>query len=77
MRTTIDKAGRLVIPKLLRDEIGLTPGEVELSADGASLRIEPAHDDTLVEEDGFLVVPASGVTIDDELVQALRFADQR
>ena len=77
MRATIDKAGRLVIPKPLRDQVGLAPGEVELSADGATLRIEPVHDDTLVEEDGFLVVPASGVPIDDELVRSLRHADQR
>jgi AbrB family looped-hinge helix DNA binding protein len=77
MHATIDKAGRLVIPKPLRDQVGLAPGEVELSAHGATLRIEPVHDDTLVEEDGFLVVPASGVPIDDELVRSLRHADQR
>ena len=34
-------------------------------------------DDTLVEADGRLVIPASGVTIGDELVQALRDADRR
>ena len=34
MRSTIDKAGRLVIPKPLRDQLGLRPGEVELTADG-------------------------------------------
>jgi AbrB family looped-hinge helix DNA binding protein len=26
MRTTIDKAGRVVVPKPMRDELGLTPG---------------------------------------------------
>ena len=77
MRSTIDKAGRLVIPKALRDELGLRPGEVELTADGAALRIVPIHEDTLVETDGRLVIPASGITIDDELVQALRDADRR
>jgi hypothetical protein len=35
------------------------------------------HDDTLVEADGRLVIPASGDTIGDELVQALREADRR
>ncbi|MGI8875041.1 MAG: AbrB/MazE/SpoVT family DNA-binding domain-containing protein, partial [Egibacteraceae bacterium] len=29
MRTTIDKAGRVVIPKGLRDALGLAPGPVE------------------------------------------------
>ncbi|WP_156166322.1 AbrB/MazE/SpoVT family DNA-binding domain-containing protein [Mycobacterium haemophilum] len=41
MRATIDKAGRLVIPKPLRDHLGLQPGEVEVTADGAGLRMEP------------------------------------
>jgi len=30
MRATIDKAGRLVIPKQLRDYVGLRAGEVEV-----------------------------------------------
>lgn len=77
MRGTIDKAGRVVVPKPLRDKVGLTAGEIELSVDGARLVIEPVHDDTLVEEDGFLVVPASGTPIDDDMVSALRRADQR
>lgn len=66
-----------MIPKALRDRLGLRPGEVELTADGAGLRLEPVHDDALVEEDGRLVIPASGASVDDELVQALRHADQR
>ena len=42
MRTTIDKAGRLVIPRPLRDRVGLAGGgEVELELDGAAIRIEP------------------------------------
>jgi AbrB family looped-hinge helix DNA binding protein len=77
MRGTIDKAGRLVIPKPLRDQLGLRPGEVELSADGASLRVVPVHDDELVEEDGRLVIPPSGAVVDDDLVRTLRLADQR
>jgi AbrB family looped-hinge helix DNA binding protein len=77
VRSTIDKAGRLVIPKALRDELGLRPGEVELTADGAALRIVPVHEDTLVEADGRLIIPSSGISIDDELVQALRDADRR
>ena len=77
MRGTIDKAGRLVIPKPLRDQLGLIRGEVELIADGAALRIEAVHDDDLVEQDGRLVVPRSGSTIDDDVVNALRDADRR
>ena len=77
MRATIDKAGRLVIPKPLRDQLGLRPGEVELTADGAALRVMPVHDETLVQAEGRLVIPASGTPIDDELVRALRDADRR
>ena len=32
MQTTIDQAGRLVIPKRLRDRVGLVPGKVEVTA---------------------------------------------
>lgn len=77
MRATIDKAGRLVIPKALRDHLGLGPGEVEVTADGAGLRVEPLTDDTLQERDGFLVIPASGAKITDAVVRALRDAGQR
>lgn len=70
-------AGRLVIPKQLRDEIGIVPGEVEVVVDGASLRIEPPAEDTLVEENGRLVIPAGGAVIDDALIQALRDAGRR
>lgn len=77
MRTTIDKAGRVVVPKSLRDRVGLRPGEVELTADGSGIRIEPVVGDEVVEEDGRLVIPASGAKIDDALVRELRRADQR
>ncbi len=77
MRATIDKAGRLVIPKTLRDELGLRSGAVEVVADGAALRVEPLAADGLQERDGRLVIPASGATIDDDLVRALRDAGQR
>lgn len=78
MRATIDRAGRIVVPKALRDSVGLRAGsEVEVTADGAGIRIEAIAGVGLVEEGGRLVIPASGVAIDDELVQALRDADRR
>jgi AbrB family looped-hinge helix DNA binding protein len=41
MRTTIDRAGRIVIPKPLRDELGLVEGtEVEVSAWEGRLEVE-------------------------------------
>jgi len=77
MRGTIDKAGRVVIPKPLRDRIGLRPGQVELIPDGSGIRIEPLADDEVVERNGRLVIPPAGTPIDDDLVRALRDADQR
>ena len=41
MRTTIDKAGRVVIPAAARERAGLTPGaELEITVDDTGLRIE-------------------------------------
>ncbi len=77
MRSTIDKAGRLVIPKVLRDSLGLVPGEVEVTPDGAGLHIEPLADDKLEDEDGLLVIPAADAAISDDLVRTLRDANQR
>jgi AbrB family looped-hinge helix DNA binding protein len=41
MRTTIDKAGRVVIPAGLRDRAGLTAGTLlEVTADETGIRLE-------------------------------------
>ena len=41
MRTTIDKAGRVVIPAWIRDRAGLTPGtELEVSDDELGVRLQ-------------------------------------
>ena len=41
MRSTIDKAGRVVIPAPLRERAGLTPGtELEVTLDDLGVRLE-------------------------------------
>ena len=78
METTIDAAGRIVVPKALRDALALTPGStVDVSRYGAGLQIVPAgRTAELVDEDGVLV--AGGDTpIDDETVFGLIDADRR
>jgi AbrB family looped-hinge helix DNA binding protein len=77
MKATIDKAGRLVIPKSLRDMLGLRPGPVEVHADGTGIRVEVLAAESLDERGGRLVIPASGTAIDDDVVRALRDGDQR
>ncbi|MEX0863342.1 MAG: AbrB/MazE/SpoVT family DNA-binding domain-containing protein [Acidimicrobiia bacterium] len=76
MRTTIDRAGRVVIPKPLRDAVGLVPGEVEILVEGAALRVAPVALEGTVERRGRLVIDADLVLTDAD-VDALRFADQR
>jgi AbrB family looped-hinge helix DNA binding protein len=57
MRTTIDRAGRIVVPKALRDELALIPGqELELTANDGRLEIEPVATEMRLERrDGRLV----------------------
>ncbi len=76
MRTTIDRAGRVVIPKPLRDELGMGVGEVELSRDGNGVRIEPVAGEGTVTKDDRLVIDED-MFIDDDAVRDLRFRDQR
>jgi AbrB family looped-hinge helix DNA binding protein len=77
MRTTIDKAGRLVIPRSLRDRIGLAGGgEVELELDGAAVRIEPVVGTNLREDGGLLFIPAAGTPITDAAVRGLIDVDR-
>jgi AbrB family looped-hinge helix DNA binding protein len=43
MRTTIDAAGRIVVPKPLREELGVKPGQVlELEVRDGHLEVEVA-----------------------------------
>jgi AbrB family looped-hinge helix DNA binding protein len=72
MKTTIDSVGRVVVPKPLRDALGLTPGAtVDISRYGAGLQLLPTgRSARLIDEAGVLV--ASGeTTIDDDTVFAL------
>ncbi len=72
MKATIDSVGRLVVPKPLRDALGLTPGStVDISRYGAGLQLVPeGRTARTVEEGGVLVITGETV-LDDETVFGL------
>jgi AbrB family looped-hinge helix DNA binding protein len=72
METTIDAVGRVVVPKPLRDALGLTPGAtVDISRYGAGLQLLPTgRSARLIDEAGVLVATGE-TTIDDDTVFAL------
>ncbi len=57
MRITIDRAGRVVIPKELRRRYHLQPGtELEIAGDAQGIRIAPAQmAPSLLPKDGILI----------------------
>ncbi len=69
MKTTIDSLGRIVVPKALRDALGLTPGTtVDLSRYGAGLQLLPAgRTARLIEIDGALVADSDTPVTDDDV----------
>ena len=78
MEAKIDSVGRVVIPKALRDALGLESGStVDISRYGAGLHLVPAgRTARLVDESGVLV--ATGDTqIDDDVVFGLIDAGRR
>jgi AbrB family looped-hinge helix DNA binding protein len=78
MEASIDSAGRIVVPKPLRDALGLLPGTaVDISPYGAGAQIIPAgRTARLVDEDGQLVADAD-TEIDDDVMFALIDAGRR
>jgi AbrB family looped-hinge helix DNA binding protein len=72
VKTSIDSMGRIVVPKPLRDALGLTPGStLDVSRYGAGLQLIPnARAARLVDEGGVTVVTGD-TTIDDDDVFAL------
>lgn len=78
METKVDSVGRIVVPRPLRDALGLVPGStVDVSRYGAGLQVVPSgRTARLVSEDGALV--ATGETaIDDDTLFGLIDAGRR
>jgi AbrB family looped-hinge helix DNA binding protein len=78
METKIDAVGRVVVPKPLRDALGLSAGStVDISRYGPGLQLVPAgRTARLAEESGVLVATGETV-IDDDTVFGLIDASRR
>jgi AbrB family looped-hinge helix DNA binding protein len=64
MRTTIDAAGRIVIPKALRDEIGLTVGqEVEIVGRDGRIELDVPATPLTLERRGSVTVAVPDKTL--------------
>jgi AbrB family looped-hinge helix DNA binding protein len=78
MEAVVDQAGRIVLPKFIRDALGLLPGtKVDISPYGAGVQVVPAgRTARLVEEDGVLV-SAGDTPVDDDVLFGLIDAGRR
>ncbi len=78
MRTTIDAAGRLVVPKPIRDAAGLRAGvPLEVTFRDGRIEIEPVPREVRIEDrDGFAVAEPVGSfePLDEEVVRRTREA---
>ncbi len=81
MMVVIDRAGRVVIPKDIRDRLSLVADtELEVDLDGVTIRLTVPRPRSrrIVDVDGWPVIePVEGFTITDADVQRWRDADQR
>jgi AbrB family looped-hinge helix DNA binding protein len=81
MLASIDKAGRVVIPKEVRDRLSLEAGtELELTVEGAALRLAPVRRPgrRVVTVDGWPVLESvRGLSVTDADVQRWREDGQR
>jgi AbrB family looped-hinge helix DNA binding protein len=74
MRATIDAAGRVLVPKALRDSLGLVPGaQVDISEYGAGLQLLPTAAPPELERNrhGRLVASSTAVVTDDAIRETL------
>ena len=75
MITTMDRAGRLVIPRAVREAAGLVAGDVEIEVVGTTVTIS-VPPTTLVEREGLLML-GQGVGLDEDQIRKLRHGLQR
>jgi AbrB family looped-hinge helix DNA binding protein len=78
MEATIDSGGRVLVPKALRDALGLRPGSVvDISRYGAGLQVIPAGRTARIVDEKGVPVATGDTAIGDEDVFALVDAGRR
>lgn len=78
MKAVVDSVGRVVVPKPLRDALGLRTGsEVEISRYGAGLQLVPAGRTARVVVEGGVPVATGDTSIDDQTVFGLLDSERR
>jgi AbrB family looped-hinge helix DNA binding protein len=78
VKATIDGLGRLLVPKPLRDALGLTPGTVvDLSCYGNGLQLVPAGRTARIVAEGDGLAAESSTEVTDEMVFDLLDAGRR
>jgi AbrB family looped-hinge helix DNA binding protein len=77
MKTRVDDVGRIVLPKPLRDRLGLTAGStVDVSLYGDGLHVSPGGRTARLERRGGTLVAVSDTAVSDDdvfdLVDSIR-----
>jgi len=81
-KVTLDSAGRVLIPRALRDELQLNPGDTfSLDSDGEQVTLKPMRQDSAMQKERGVWVFKSGAKITaaetDEALENLRSSRNR
>jgi AbrB family looped-hinge helix DNA binding protein len=77
IKLTIDKAGRIVLPKPVRDELQLSPGDaLQLDSSGEKITLRPVRDNAPLRKKRGVWVYSAGepltASVVDETAQRIR-----
>ena len=72
-KVVLDRAGRIVLPKILRDELRLSPGDsLDLTVQGEEVTLRPWRSSTpLQKKEGIWVFSTGNPMASDETAEAL------